>query len=181
MRLFFAVELPSSVQRALGRLRPGDEKADYRWVDPERMHVTLAFLGDQSEERLVTLEHVGAAAAHASRTGTLALGAPQTFGSRRAPRVVWVGVDGDVEGLRELQENLARRLMENGFAVEDREFNPHITLARRRQTARGGAPSGWPPDIERKRFAMRELTLFESRLSPRGATYVAVGRWPLGG
>ena len=178
MRLFFAVELPAQVRAVLGRLQsPSD---DYRWVDPSTMHITLAFLGEQPEDRLPQLEDIGAKAARSQR-GTLRLGQAGQFGTKRAPRVLWVDIAGDVEHLLELQSRLSDGLRASGFAVEEREFRAHITLARRRESARGGAPAGWPPPVEHTAFALDKLTLMQSRLSPRGATYTPVFEFQLGG
>ena len=184
MRLFFAVELPSETQAALGRLNPNNASRDYRWTDPSLMHITLTFLGQQPEERLDILCSVGALAASRSRRGTLNLGQPGSFGGRKAPRVLWIGLEGDVPALQTLRSNLNTGLKQAGFEVEERAFSPHITLARRRETARGGAPPGWPPMQglgKRVEFEMHDLTLFESRLSPRGPTYVSLFEFPLSG
>jgi len=183
VRLFFAIELPPSVQAALGRLKPQEENGDYRWSEPSLLHVTLAFLGEQPAERLEVLHQVGSAAAGASRAGALRLGEAGSFGSRRAPRVLWVSLDGDLQALSDLRARLDAGLRQAGFALEDRPFGPHVTLARRREQARGGPPAGWPP-TDRPRhaaFAMDRLTLFESRLSPRGPTYTPIFQLPLGG
>ncbi len=183
VRLFFAVELPSEVQAALGRLNPNDASRDYRWSDPSLLHVTLAFLGQQPEERLDTLRRVGSEAAAASRAGVLKLGQPGSFGSRNAPRVLWIGLDGDLTALQALQSKLDVGLTDAGFQLEARAFTPHITLARRRESARGGAPPTWPPTRplgKSPEFPMQRLTLFESRLSPRGPTYIQLVEFPLG-
>jgi 2'-5' RNA ligase len=181
MRLFFAVELPPEVQAELGRLRPKDGDRDYRWADSAQLHVTLAFLGQQPTEQLPVLEAVGAQAATASRPGMLKLGQAGSFGSTRAPRVLWVGLDGEIQKLEALQNTLEGGLREAGFSLEDRPFRPHVTLARRRESARSGAPAGWPPthSLGRAEFELDHLTLFESRLSPRGPTYVPVFQFPL--
>src|SRR5438132_642813 len=138
MRLFFAIELPRDVQAILGRLRPTDDNRDYRWVDPASLHLTLAFLGEQPEERLAALQEVGAAAARSSGTGRLHLGTAGSFGSRRAPRVLWVDLAGDMEALLALQSRLETGLRQADLPVENREFRAHITLARRRESAQGG-------------------------------------------
>jgi 2'-5' RNA ligase len=180
MRLFFAVELPADVQRALGKLRPVDNSRDYRWVDPSLMHLTLAFLGEQPAERLDDLQRVGQAAARMSQPARLRLGEAGGFGARKIPRVLWVSLAGDLGALGTLQTNLVHGLSQAGFKVEDRPFRPHITLARRRESAVGGAPPGWPwPLPASPAFELRGLTLFESRLSPRGATYVSIFHFPL--
>ena len=180
MRLFFAVALPDDVRTALAHVIPRDASRDYRLVDPDGMHITLAFLGEQPPEKLDTLMRIGETAAHTAHGGRLALGAAGSFGPRRAPRVLWVGLGGDVDRLRSLQSHLSHSLARDNFPVEDREFNPHITLARRRPNATGPAPDGWPPIIVATPFPLAELTLFESRLSPKGATYSPLGRWSRG-
>jgi len=178
VRLFFAVLLPSEVRAALGGLQSAND--DYRWVDPSTMHITLAFVGEQPEDRLGELERIGGEAAR-SRPGTLRLGPAGQFGSKRAPRVLWVDIAGEVDRLLALQSRLADGLRAARFPVEEREFRAHITLARRRETARGGAPSGWPPGVEHASFELNHLTLMQSRLGPRGATYTRVFEFQLTG
>jgi RNA 2',3'-cyclic 3'-phosphodiesterase len=96
--------------------------------------------------------------------------------------VLWVSLEGDVSALEALQADLSARLRAAGIPLEHRPFRPHITLARRRESARGGPPPGWPPPLDpsRPEFPLQTLTLFESRLSPRGATYLALAEFPLG-
>jgi len=179
VRLFFAIELPPETQSALAQLQ-GDSP-DYRWVDPRSMHLTLAFLGEQPEVRLPELEQVGTVAARQSHTGKLRLGEAGHFGSARAPRVLWVDIQGDVNKLLELQVNLTRALKEKSFPTEEREFRAHVTLARRRERATGSAPRGWPPRVEPVAFGLNTLTLMQSRLSPKGAIYAPVFKFEIGG
>src|SRR5256885_899713 len=100
MRLFFAVELPHEVQNALAKLRSEQAWArDYRWVEPESTHITLAFLGEQPEAALEALTQLGQQAAARSKAGKLTIGGPGSFGPRSAPRVLWVGLGGDLDKL----------------------------------------------------------------------------------
>jgi 2'-5' RNA ligase len=182
VRLFFAVELPEKVQQELGGLGPAGADPAYRWVEPSLLHITLAFLGEQPEQKVEHLETIGRTAAAHSRNATLRLGQAGHFGAQRAPRVLLVHLQGDLDALSTLQADLDARLRAAGFALEDRPYRPHITLARRRQNARGGPPPGWPPSQPpRASFPLHELTLFQSRLSPRGATYLPLARFPLAG
>ncbi len=183
MRLFYAVELPEAVRDVLGRLRPRagtPGESEYRWVDPAQMHLTLAFLGEQPADRLPLLLDLGGRAAQAARAAVLSLGEAGSFGSRRAPRVLWVGLAGDVGALTRLQNDLDARLRAEGFQIEDRPFAPHVTLARRRPNAPPASSLSWPgPPPRIAPFTVDELTLFESQLSPRGARYTAVGRFEI--
>jgi 2'-5' RNA ligase len=179
VRLFFAVELPAEARGILARL--SDTNRDYRWSDPSLLHVTLAFLGEQPEDRLGTLEQIGMAAAGDSRGGVLRLGNAGQFGGKRAPRVLWVDLAGDTEALMALQRRVDTGLRHDGFPSEDRPFRAHITLARRRESAQGGPPAGWPPTVEHAAFTLNQLTLMQSRLSPRGPSYTPLFQFPLAG
>jgi 2'-5' RNA ligase len=113
----------------------------------------------------------------------LRLGQPGSFGPHTAPRVLWIGLGGDLAALEALQSRLAAGLKEEGFEPEARPFRPHITLARRRAAARGEPIPTWPPTRALNgsaEFPMHRLTLFESRLSPRGPTYIPLFEFPLG-
>jgi RNA 2',3'-cyclic 3'-phosphodiesterase len=145
------------------------------------MHLTLAFLGEQPEDRVTHLANVGREAARQSQTGELRLGEAGHFGPTRRPRVLWVDVRGDVDHLLALQHKLTEELRRAQFPTEEREFRAHITLARRRERATGGAPHGWPPTVQAVSFGVEQLTLMQSRTSPKGATYTPVFHFPIGG
>ncbi len=181
MRLFFAIALPDQVRSALGRLRVDDPA--YRWVDPAQLHITLAFLGEQPESRLPDLQRIGEAAASASGKSALKLSESGSFGPHSAPRVLWIGLAGDVPALRALQSKLTGSLRDGNFPVEDRPFQAHITLARRRERTSTKTPPPWPPvkNVQPAEIPLDELTLFQSRLSSRGATYIPLGAFALRG
>ncbi len=186
MRLFYAVEIPNRVKAALGRLQRlgGSEGGDYRWVNPSSMHVTLAFLGERAEGDLKRLREIGAKVAARERPFQLAIGHLGTFGSPRAPRVLWAGVAGNVAWLGELQTSLAGELRDAGFPLEERRFSPHITLARRRERARQGTPVNWPPKagaLPDLSFAVDDFVLMSSELSPMGPRYAPLERFELAG
>jgi RNA 2',3'-cyclic 3'-phosphodiesterase len=148
------------------------------------LHVTLAFLGEQPEQRLPELRHIGAETAARLRSFTLGLGEPGSFGPKRAPRVLWVGLGDGRNELGQLHAQLADGLRHAAFPVEDRPFAPHVTLARRRD---GAAPTGrpdWPPAGARAGSAstpVTQLSLMQSQLGRGGARYTAVDHFPLAG
>ena len=184
LRLFFALELPRDVRAALGRLQtpagaPGS--GDYRWVQSELLHVTLAFLGSQPSDALPRLREVAQSAAQASVRATLSLGDAGSFGAPRAPRVLWVGLRGNLAALTQLQARLSTGLREAGFELEDRPFAPHVTLARRRPNARPGTPLEWPPRARLPALPVpvQSFSLMRSELSPAGPHYTTLERFAL--
>lgn len=186
LRLFVAVDLPEVVRDALTRLQQelrGQDLSGLRWVRPEGTHLTLKFLGETPAERVPAIREA-LAAAQGVAAFRLALGALGTFGNRRGPRVLWLDIGGEVQRLRELQIVVERALVEAGFAPEEREFSPHLTLARVRQPPRPGTAERVSQALEavappRAEFEVREVLLMRSTLQPGGAAYERLAAFPL--
>lgn len=182
LRLFFAVELTEEV-RALAaehasRLRQSFPDVRAGWERPEKLHVTLKFLGDVDAARVSSLQGAAEAATRGLSTFTLAAEGTGSFPPRGAPRVLWLGLRDDSGGLARLQGRLEQECEREGFPRETRPFKPHLTLARLRTphgarelaAAHGGTPFG-PLD-----FNVRELILIRSQLGPGGSRYTPVFR-----
>jgi 2'-5' RNA ligase len=187
-RLFVALDPPEPVRRRLAALavelrRAAGRAADeIRWVEPEKIHLTVQFLGAVPEERVPAVEEAVRAAAAAARPLSLAVRGAGGFPNARRPRVVWAGLAGDVAPLAALAEDLGRRLAPLGFPPEERAFSPHLTLGRARD--RRGAP-GMAGALARVAhgdgapWRAAELVLIESHLSPKGPRYEPVARFAL--
>ena len=187
LRLFVAVDLPEDVREALHRLQSDlrqQELSGLRWVRPEGVHLTLKFLGETPAERVPAIEGALATALLGTEPFRLALGATGTFGGRRGPRVVWLDITGDVQRLQGLQAAVERAMVGVGFAPEERQYSPHLTLARVPQPPRPGTAERVsraleavePPRVE---FEVREIVLIRSRLQPGGAVYERLAGFPL--
>ncbi len=181
MRAFVAIELPEEIRLALrqeqSRFRLAAPEA--RWTRPEGIHLTLKFLGEISDgqiagvtEALQQIESIEPFRVAAKGFGF--------FPDGRRPRVFWAGLEAPAE-LAQLAAGVERALEPLGFPREKRAFSPHLTLARfkvpRPQPAleqllgeRGEALLG--------EFKVSEFFLWESRLSPQGAQYRKVARFP---
>ena len=125
-RLFVALEPPEPVRRriaaAAGALRRGAGAAasDVRWVAEENLHLTLQFLGAVPEERVAAVEKALSEVAAAARPLSLEVKGAGGFPNARRPRVVWLGLAGDVPALSALAAELGRRLTPLGFSPEAR-------------------------------------------------------------
>jgi 2'-5' RNA ligase len=186
LRLFVAVDLPEQVRGVLGRLQ-GElrrhDLSDLRWVRPQGIHLTLKFLGETPAGRVAAITEALAGASKGQRGFRLALGTPGTFGGRR-PRVLWLDVVGDVERVQQLQAAVEEALLEVGFAAEEREFSPHLTLARVPQPAPPGTAERIAQALRavappRAKFDVREVVLMRSTLQPGGAVYERLAAFPL--
>ena len=133
MRLFIGVDFPKPVVDELcslqnkirGLVRGG------RFPAPNNLHLTLHFLGETPESRIAEIHQ--ALSAVASRHAPFQLAVDDHigyFGAMNPVRVAWVGMKGDLAALSAMQADVASAMRELGFAVEERAYKPHITLAR---------------------------------------------------
>ena len=181
MRLFVAVELPDLIKQELARLQEHIKKSccncPARWVAPGNVHLTLNFLGDISASKLVDLK-LAIAQTSGDITGfdvTLAeLGA---FPNIERPRVIWVGIRGDLNRLLFLQKTLEQKISTLGIALDDRPFSPHLTLARagdellaadRKRLGAAAAATACGTDC---RVPIRSVSLIRSQLTSAGPVY----------
>lgn len=131
MRLFLAINLEPNVRRAIV-----DATASLRtaapslgWVDETRLHLTLKFLGEQSEDLVASLSDSVSRVAQRHKQFSMQLGEIGAFPNFRRARVVWMGV-GREPRLELLHHDLELACETHGFELEGRPFHPHLTLAR---------------------------------------------------
>jgi 2'-5' RNA ligase len=189
-RLFVALDPPEGVRRRIGatvaalRRSAGRAADEVRWTAPETLHLTVQFLGAVAEERIPELDGAVRAAAASARPLQLELQGAGGFPSARRPRVVWLGIGGDLAPLVALARELGRLLTPLGFPPEPRPFSPHLTIGRARD-ARGAAGLGGALAEAAQgggvAWRVAELVLFESHLEPTGARHEPLLRAPLGG
>jgi 2'-5' RNA ligase len=133
MRLFTAIDIPGDLTEALhsfvSRLRP---TAKISWSPIENLHITTKFIGEWPEQRLDEMKRV---LASVPRTGSLEIAVKGLgwFPNPGRPRVFWAGVDGGGP-LRTLARCTDGAAAELGVPGEKRDYSPHLTLARIRET-----------------------------------------------
>jgi 2'-5' RNA ligase len=187
IRSFLAIGIPGEILGEIGRLQERlkrEIQGDIRWVRPDGIHLTLKFFGDIPEGAVSDISAVVEKAVAGHDPLDLSVSGAGVFPDLRRPRVLWLGMTGDVERLLTLQTTLERDLQRIGFPREERPFRPHLTLARiRSQRAltglgralekRGGCEAG--------RFVAAGLSLLKSDLTPQGAIYTKLREFPFAG
>ena len=191
MRLFVALDLDPAIRKrmadyvdALRRLVP-----NVKWVAAESLHVTLKFIGEFPEPRLEELKHalsaVGGNSFELSFRGA-------GFFTPRSPRVFWAGIEAGHE-LKALAAAVDAAVVPLGIPKEERDFTPHLTLARtgsgRPQGAAADRNKPVMYDLKARVEAMappefgtmtaREFFLYQSKTSPQGAEYRKLQRFAL--
>jgi 2'-5' RNA ligase len=183
MRLFVAVDLSEDARRQIAVQQQriasalGGKIGSLKWVKAEHAHLTLVFLGSVDDTHVPSV--VDAFGRDVDRPPfEMILDGVGVFPPRGAPRVLWIGVAAGAPELSDLHRLMAERITALGMKIEDRPFHPHLTLGRwrgsrpaDRHRALAAAPSG---AIARVRVEC--ATLYESRLSSSGPSYVARAR-----
>ena len=177
MRCFVALDLPTPVRNHLIKVSsPLRERYDVRWVPRDQMHLTLLFGGDMEPQNVDALTDI------VDRLELPAISLSlTTFGSfppRGLPRVVWAGLDGDIDAIRGLQETLTEQAEPLGVMPEKRAFTPHVTLGRVQGQfgllALIDQMKKLGEELNPKPFAPTALTLYQSTLTPKGPYYEVI-------
>ena len=183
LRLFLAVRPEPTALEALEQVLASAHAAlpsdRLRWTATDKLHLTLRFFGSVASDTPQRIEPVCRAACAGTTPFTLALRGAGAFPSARRGSVLWIGVaDGAVE-LRALADRLNPPLDALAFAREEREFKPHLTVARAKQPLPLTAAIGAMSSVS---IATRisELLLVRSVLGAPAARYEVLERFPFG-
>jgi 2'-5' RNA ligase len=172
VRAFFALWPDAAARDAVATLaREVAAETGGRAPVAENIHLTLAFLGDVPRVRIAVLQAMGAAAAGMVPAFELSLDRVGTF---RGSGIAWIGASDVPTDLARLVAELNAALSGEGFAIDSRAFQAHVTLARRcRKGSRVAivTPIAWP---------VTRLVLNASDLGSGGPRYRELGGWRFG-
>jgi len=119
-------ELLKALENAQRRLE--ETEADLKSVERENIHFTMMFLGNIDERRLSQLKKIISNLAFETFIAELeGLGA---FPNVMRPRTIWAGITRGADQLGSIYGRLSPEISSMGIRLDDRGFNPHITLAR---------------------------------------------------
>ena len=187
IRSFLAFELPGDIRKILSDISENARSLtlNVRWVRVANIHLTVVFMGNVPEAQIKPIEAAAERICHAYAPFCIQVTGAGLFGSRRHPRVLWVGLSGDVDRMSAFRDDLQGDLAPFGIQEERRPFRPHLTLGRFRKgaTADAGLDAFLSryQNLDGPECLLRELVLFRSDLKPGGAVYTRLAAWPLDG
>ena len=185
IRSFLAFELPVEIRENIRVVSRELRKMalPVRWVKVDNIHLTIVFLGSVDEDTVGDIkEKVNVAVKRFSPVKTR-LSSVGAFPHWRKPRVIWIGLNGNIERLSHLRNALQEELKVLGFIPEKRPFRPHLTLGRFKGPMKRDEDIQWIcdryRDITSDLYQLNELILYKSDLKPDGAVYTKMATWPL--
>ncbi len=171
-RVFFALWPDAPTAAALDRLAVDvAAAAQGRAATRERLHLTVAFIGEVDAARITQLAAMGADTAARAAPFIFAL---DHLGYFRDAGVAWIGTRATPEPLLSLVRDLQTSLASAAFPVDARPYQPHLTLARRCRRRPAGIA------VPALAWHAHAMTLHASRLSREGPAYKELGRWAFG-
>lgn len=186
IRSFLAIELPKPILRKIEEVEADlkSAHADVRWVNPEKIHLTLKFFGNIEEPRIDSILKSIKEPARNTLPFSLKARGVGAFPSMKSPRVIWMGLVNGSEILTSFQKEIEAQLEKIGFQPEDRPFRPHLTLGRVKSSRGKDDLVGRMEKHKEGEFGdfqVERVILFKSDLKPSGPIYTALGEMKLGG
>ena len=179
-RIFIAVEIVPGKEfiSIFSLLSKMFENERVKWVEQSNIHITLAFLGDIRIDLIQTISGMLEKKCGGSGSFELFLRGLGLFKNMKDPRIIWAGIDSS-EKLVTLHRTILTGLGECGIKIEERLFEPHITLGRIRELKN--------PELIRKfieefreteiqKVVVTEVILYESILLPSGPVYKPINK-----
>jgi 2'-5' RNA ligase len=188
IRAFVAVPVSAvvreAIERELGRWRAALPASSIRWVRPAQLHLTVRFFGLVASAQMDELARAVESAVAGVPPFHLTAEGWGIFPHPRNPRVLWMGVSGQIEVLRQLQQQIESATAAFGEPPEAREFHAHLTLARVKDATaqerdrmakffaqlKPAAAGAWRVD---------QVELIQSELAPEGPRYTCLRSIPL--
>ncbi len=155
LSVFVAIDLDERARAEVaGVIDQHRASVEAKWLPPQKLHLTVVFLGNPQPEPLIPKLDALAATA---KPFSLELTGSGIFETERAAAVLWLGVGGDLEQLRALQRAASQQLGD-----EPREYVPHVTLGRAHVPGAYDETARALQRFRGARFEVRHLTLYES-------------------
>ncbi len=178
MAIALPPEAASELDEVVAPLRPA--WPELRWTGVDAWHLTLAFLGEVDQVVTGRLGHRLHLAARRHPPLSLSLAGAGAFPGPRRARVLWTGIQGDLEGLAKLAASVQAGARRAGAPPADgrRGYQPHLTLARCRAPADVSTLADGLSSFAGTSWVANEIYLIHSRLEAQ-LRYEILGTWPL--
>ena len=175
MRIFTAFELPEKIKDEIYKIvsEKGPKISGVKWVEKENLHITCKFLGEINEKQLEELISKLQEKLNKGEKVRISITNFGCFPNFRNPRVLWLGVQGEVDRLQKIWailEDISKNLK---IGEREKDYVPHVTLGRVKSPI--SLDKDWIK-YSSKEFEITHLTVFQSTLTPSGPIYKSIAK-----
>lgn len=187
MRAFIAIDLPIEIRDGLSKIQDElkNELPNIIWVKLQNLHLTLKFLGEISLKQCNKIKQIITEITKEGSGFKIKLKSIGVFPNTHAARIIWIGNNQLPAELKNFAEQLDKKLVKSGILQEERLFRAHITIGRiKYQLISSDLKKAFDKtenDLSSANleFNCREITLFESTLSPGGPIYTILEKFKI--
>jgi RNA 2',3'-cyclic 3'-phosphodiesterase len=179
VRVFFSVEIPDEIKDNIEKLIGGLKLGPMKWINKKNMHITLKFLGRVEDNKIESLVNTVGKLIKGFGPIKIGFGGFGAFPDPKHPRVIWIGINGGAGELKKLADKIEDELCEKGYGEEEREFSPHLTIGRIKESIDTEALCCF---IESNKntsigsFVIKDISLMKSTLMKNGPVYEELKR-----
>lgn len=181
MRLFIALDIPTEAAAYIAEVqqRLKQEVTADRWQSLANLHLTLHFLGEVEESLVPAICEDMDIVSSIIEPISLRMGGFGVFPNALHPRVLWLGLRGQIDSLKQLHLLLGRRFeLHQGLSYDRKPYRPHVTLARGpHRSSEGLSIVEWNERYlaqEAPKWKARHFHLYRSELLPQGAVHTII-------
>ena len=179
-RLFIAIDISDDARNAAADYINDISKhlsgSSVKWERPQKLHITVKFLGNTEEALMKSLKDMLDNNAKATRAFEIQLVGTGAFPNATRPRVLWLGVRQASEEFADLASRIDTDASKLGFESENKSFSPHLTIARVRNphNSRELGVEHASKTFGPISFTSCELAMYESHLSAAGSSHTKI-------
>ena len=177
-RIFVVVDISQEARRKVSdyieELKTEFATDRVGWEKPEKLHLTLKFLGDTNKNQLKTIFQIVGEIAERIPPFSLRIAETGVFPQNALKsRILWIDVKDEAGSLVRMNELLEKECAKVGFARENRNYKPHLTIGRLREPEKSLRliKRHLQKEFEPVGFEVGEILIYESRLQPAGSIY----------
>ncbi len=168
MRCFIGIPLDDIIREEIYKLYP--DIKNLRFTKKENLHITVKFLGEIQEKRIEKIKNAIVESCNDTTKFKISCNRLSAFPSTASARVVWVNVIEGADIITEIYKTLENNLEKIGFEKEKRQYIPHITIARIKNSVN---IADYLKKFEINSVA-DEIVLYKSDLKPEGPFYTNI-------
>ncbi len=180
-RIFAAIDISDEARRRVFRfvelLRGQFPDVRVGWVKPEKIHLTLKFLGEIDESQLEKFSEAIEKTSQNISKFKIQIGKTGVFPSAQNARILWLGLKDETGNLRKLNEILESECERKGVKKEIRSFKAHLTIGRLKEKSSALVEKHLSEEFEPIEFESSEIVIYQSELLPQGSIYKIISKY----
>ncbi|MDD5614291.1 MAG: RNA 2',3'-cyclic phosphodiesterase [Candidatus Omnitrophica bacterium] len=184
IRTFIAVEIIKNTRDLIARIQNDLAKSnsDIKFVEPDNIHITIAFLGNLEIKRVPFVKNTLQDLLKDRAGFCLQPHGLGCFPNIKNPRIIWVGIEKGGENLANIHEDIVSILAKDGIEIDAKTYHPHITIARIKSLENQYILKSLiakSPEFQFEQIPVNRIQLLESRMTDQGPIYKSLASWEL--